>query len=220
MTDAGRGSGAARPDRARLSTLRRRGPGLRRLLSAGLVAAALAVGLSALAPAAPGTRPVVVATRDLPAGHRIAPGDVAVTRWPGGVGGTAGAMASADEVVGRTLAGPLARSTVVSDAQLLGPGLLTGLPPGLRAVPVQLAQPGAAGLVRRGDRVDLISTTARGVVADDVTVLADPSTGPGADGEPAAVLVIAVTPGQALDLARAGPAGALMVAVHPHDGPP
>jgi Flp pilus assembly protein CpaB len=158
------------------------------------VAAAAAVGLRILAPAPPRLVPVVVATHDIAAGHRLAAGDVRVAGWLPGTGPRR-AVAQAAGAVGRVSAGPLAAGSAVTEADLLGPGLLTGQPPGLLAVPVRVAESAAAGLVRRGDRVDVIAVAGSGgaagagasggsggsgaslAVVTGVVVLADPAGG-------------------------------------------
>ncbi|MCE0539226.1 RcpC/CpaB family pilus assembly protein [Kineosporia rhizophila] len=44
--------------------------------------------------------------------------------------------------------------------RLLGPGLLQGLPAGTVAVPVRLTDPAGSALVRAGQRVDVLASTA------------------------------------------------------------
>jgi pilus assembly protein CpaB len=220
-----------RPVRAaRPPTLRRRRPGVRRLLSAGLVAAAAAAGLRVLAPPPPHLVPVVVAAHDLAAGQPVERSDLAVAHWAPG-SGPARATGGAAAFVGRVTARPVQRGSALTDTDLLGPGLLAGQPPDLLAVPVRLGDPTPAGLVRSGDRVDLISGAGAAVVSD-VLVLADPAAGAGAEqglgalgsgagvADTAAVgvggvLVVGVVAAQAGRLAAAQAAGPLSLAVHP-----
>jgi pilus assembly protein CpaB len=166
---------AAAPARA---SLRRRRPGVRRWLSAGLVAAAAAVGLRVLAPVPPRLVPLVVAAHDIPAGHRLAASDVRVAEWLRGTG-PGRAMAQVGGAVGRVSAGPLAAGSAVTDADLLGPGLLTGQPPGLLAVPVRVAESAAAGLVQPGDRVDVIAVAGSGGSAGSAGSAGSGSSGSG-----------------------------------------
>jgi pilus assembly protein CpaB len=200
---------------------------VRRLLSAGLVAAAAAVGLQVLAPPPPHLVPVVVAAHDLAAGRPVERGDLAVGQWAPGSGPDQ-ASADAAAFVGRVTAGPVPGGAALTEADLLGPGLLAGQPPDLLAVPVRLGDPTPAGLVRSGDRVDLISGAGAAVVSD-VVVLADPASGPtaadgfgglgtgaAASGGAGGVLVVGVFAGQAGRLAAAQSAGPLSLAVHPH----
>jgi Flp pilus assembly protein CpaB len=130
----------------------------RRLAVAGCLAAAVAAAVHALAPAPPPTAPVWVASRDLPAGHLLAPGDVTAGAWaPSAL--PAGVVA---DPVGATLAGPVRRGEPMTDARLLGAGLLDGQPAGTVAVVVRLADPGGLAGVQVGDRVDVLAGTSTG----------------------------------------------------------
>ncbi len=100
--------------------------------------------------------PVVVSTRSLPAGHRLAAGDLRVARWPPTVRPSTG-YARATAVLGRRLAGPIASGEAVTGDRLVGASLTAGLPPGTAAVPVEIAQRGAADFVHPGDRIDLVA---------------------------------------------------------------
>lgn len=219
MTWGGRGRGAA--------SLRGRRLRLRRLLSAGLVAAALAAALPALAPAAPALVPVVVAARDLPAGLRLGSADLRIAGWSADTvpaSAVSGARGSVGEAVGRVTSGALTRGAAVTEAGLLGPGLLSGQPAGLLAVPVRVSGAGLDGLLRRGDRVDVISAAAAQAVVTDVVVLAEPVRGPAADdwgtAQPAGTagadrpVIVAVRLSQAEQLAQAEASGPLVLAVH------
>jgi Flp pilus assembly protein CpaB len=105
--------------------------------------------------AAPGT-PVVVAARDLPAGRRLTNGDITVVRWPAHLVPHS-ALRDVRSLVGRRLAGGLARREAVTTPRLLGRDLTTGLGPGLVAVPVPLADSHAGDLLHPGDHVDLLA---------------------------------------------------------------
>ena len=116
---------------------------------------------------------------------------------------------------------------------VVSPGLVAGLGPGMRALPVRLADDAAAALVRAGDSVDVLvsyggdtgSGATSAVVAADVRVLVAPATGAGGSASllggtapstsGGALLVLAATEAQALELARAGAAGRLSVALLP-----
>ena len=196
--------------------LRRRPIGLRRLLSAGLAAGATAVALHLLAPAPPDQVPVLVAAHDVGAGRQLTADDLRVARWAAPTRPGA-ALTDASAALGRVTAGPLGRGRPVTESDLLGPGLLTGQPADLVAVPVRLAEPAAGTLLRRGDRVDVIAAASGSPVVSAAVVLARPAglqeswTG-SSDG---AVVVLGVPLEQAAELARAQAAGALAVAVRP-----
>lgn len=169
-------------------------PGGRRLLRwlarhrrvVAAVAAAVCVGSTVLAlrPPPPPTVPVLVATTDLPGGHRLASGDLAVRRWPSAARPD-GAFTASAPALGRPLAAPVRRGEPVTDVRLVGAGLVDALPSGLVAVPVRIADTGAADLVAAGDHVDVVAATSPDLVsggassaravARDVMVLARPS---------------------------------------------
>jgi pilus assembly protein CpaB len=188
---------------------RRRG-----LLAGGLVAAAVATGLSAVTPESEPVASVVAATRDLPAGTRLEDGDLRPLDLPVGAVPT-GAVLSTGDAAGRVLAGPVRSGEALTDVRLLGSGLLPE--GGGVAVPVRVAEPALPLLLRAGDRVDVLATSLQGedaahAVASDVTVLAVPETGDTADG---ALLVVAATPAAAARLAAAAVTSRLSVVVRP-----
>ncbi|WP_083701582.1 Flp pilus assembly protein CpaB [Tersicoccus sp. Bi-70] len=139
------------PPRRLLRLIRRR----RRLLVALLLCGAVGVLVDGLTPAAALTVPVVVAVRDLPAGAVLTGGDVTRADWPPGAVPD-GAVAAAEAVTGGRLGAPLRRGSPVTDAALLGPGLLTGAPPGQSAVPLRVSDPTVLRVLRPGDRVDVV----------------------------------------------------------------
>ncbi|HEU4676031.1 MAG TPA: Flp pilus assembly protein CpaB [Motilibacteraceae bacterium] len=195
----------------------------RRLVAALLLAAAAAVAVGALAPAPPPTRPVVVAARDLPAGHRLTADDLAVRHLPPPAR-PAGAVPAVPAALGRTVAAAVRRGEPLTDARLVGPGLLSGAPAGQVAAPVRVADAAEAALVSPGDVVDVLAVTTGQVrtfadpAATDVGEAAAPSVAPAAATVAAGVLVLATAStddasGAGLD----GLGGALVVVAT--DGP-
>lgn len=182
------------------------------LLSAGLAAAAVASGLSAVAPAAPPSTTVLVAARDLPAGTVLAAADLVATTVPPDLV-PSGALG--DAAAGQVLAGPVRRGEALTDVRVLGAALL---PAGSAvAVPVRVAEPATAALVTAGDRVDVLAAAPEGgaaarLVASGLAVLAVPTLDD-AVGE-GALLVVAASRGTAARLAAAAVTGRLSVAVH------
>ncbi|NYD43333.1 SAF domain-containing protein [Nocardioides panaciterrulae] len=157
------------PTSVRRAVLRRRRP-----LAALLVAVAVATGLrAATGPPAPRV-PVPVAAHDLAPGAVVAADDLVRAGFaPGSV--PSGVVRNP---VGRIVAAPVRAGEPVTDVRLLGPRL-TDAYPGLAAVPVRLPDAGMAGLLRVGDRIDLVAADPQGaaaarVVAADVPVLALP----------------------------------------------
>jgi Flp pilus assembly protein CpaB len=128
----------------------------RRLLAAMFAAVAVAAALRVLAPPEPATVAVPVAAHDLPAGTVLGTDDVATARMPEGL---TPAGASSDPR-GATLAAPVRRGEVLTDARLVGQPAITA-PDGLVAAPVRLPDAQAAALLRAGDRIDLLATDAR-----------------------------------------------------------
>jgi Flp pilus assembly protein CpaB len=199
---------------------------VRRVLATLLAVAALVLAVRPPAePAASATGPptvrLVVARGDLQAGSVLAPADLEVTRWPADLAPT-GAVRSADELAGRTLAGPLHSGEPVTDLRLVGPGLTASLPAGQVAAPVRLADLAVAELVRPGDRVDVLATAADAteaeVVVSDALVLApsaDPDPEAGSPAGSAGLLLLAVDAATGARLAAAAAADTLSVTLAP-----
>ncbi len=166
----------------------------RRLLAAVLTAVAVAAGLRAVAAPPPATVSVLVAARDLPAGAELGPDDLVAAEFaPGSAPDDLAA-----EPAGRLLAAPVRRGEPVTDVRLVGPQLTEGLGD-LTATPVRLPDAGMVGLLRVGDRIDLVAADPRGegaeTVAVGVPVVAIPSEeagGHGAAGLPGRLVVVGV----------------------------
>ena len=172
----------------------------RRLLAGLLTAVAVAAGLHTARAAPPPQVEVLVAAHDLPAGEVLDAGDVRRVGFaPGSV-----PHGVAQDPAGRTLAAPLRAGEPLTDVRLVGPALTDGYP-GLVAVPVRLPDAGMAGLLRVGDRIDLVSADPQGrsaeTVAAGVPVLALPDTPTevGAAGLTGRLVVVGAQPG---DVAR------------------
>ena len=199
---------------------------VRRVLASLLAVAALVLAVRpTTGPAAsatgPSVVPVVVASTDLPAGSVVGQDDLEVADWPADLVPT-GAVESPGGLTGRTLAGALAAGEPVTDLRLVGPGLTAALPEGQVAAPVRLADLAVAGLVRPGDRVDVLATapdaTEADVVVSGALVLA-PSSNPDADSTdpaPAAgLLLLAVDADTGARLAAAAASDTLSVTLAP-----
>jgi pilus assembly protein CpaB len=237
---AGHRPAGARRRIAAARTLSRLAGWPRRALAVGLLLTAVVLALapdrSAVGPpaVAPEGTPVVVAGRDLAAGSKVSARDVRVVAMPSALV-PSGAARQPHAVVGRVVAGALRRGETVTDARLVGPGLTAGLDPReYAAVPVRLADPEAAALVRPGDRVDVLGATVEqggaepltasrpgtpggaaqdaAVVASGVRVLAVLRGRDAADG---VLLVVAAPPSAARRLVGAAARQRLTVAVRP-----
>jgi Flp pilus assembly protein CpaB len=189
----------------------------RRLLAALAAAATAAIALQAAAAPPPHTAPVLTAAHDLAPGTVLTAADL---RRVGFAPGTVpSGVVDARRALGRTTVGPVREGEPITDARLLGAGLLDGRP-GLVAVPVRIGDPGAVGLLRVGDRIDVLAADPQGrspaqLVATDALVLAIPRTG--SDRVPGplsgALVVLAVPEQTARALATAGVSSFLSVLI-------
>lgn len=169
---------------------------LRRLVAVALV---LLAGALALRPA--GAREtadvgVVVAVKDMAPGGALAQADLAIRPLPAGAV-PAGAFTSRDAVVGRVLAGAVRAGEPLTDVRLVGAAdtaMTTGDPTAV-TVPVRLADPDVADLLRPGVRVDVVTLDpdrqSDPVLAQNATVVTIRDT-PGTQGQPGRLVLVAV----------------------------
>lgn len=187
----------------------------RRLLAALLLCAAAALAVQTLTPARAATTAVLVASQDLAAGHVLGQGDlrsaeVSPKMVPGG------ALLPADDWAGGQVSGPLRRGEVLTDASLLGNGLLAGAPPGSQAVPIRLSDPSVLALLRQGQLVTVVLSSSVGldgpitndILAEAVPVLWTPALAGNRDGllpaqQEEGILVVAASSSAAVVLAGA-----------------
>jgi len=193
----------------------------RRLTVALLLCAAAGIAVQQLTPAAEQRVNVLVAARDLPGGTSLAASDF--TAIP--VSRDLAISTAFDDpgvLVGRQLAAPLGRGQIPTESSLLGPGLLTGAPPGTAAVPLRMADPSSIQLLSPGQLVTVVLTAAGSydesresqVLAGPVAVLWTSAQGgkPGewlGTGDSDGLVVVAADPQQAEKLAGASTQGKL-----------
>lgn len=193
----------------------------RRLAVALLLCAAAGITVHQLTPAPAHTLPALAAARDLPAGATLGGSDLAAVDVPPFLL-AAGTFTDAAQLSGQQLAAPLRKGQLLSEAQLVGPGLLTGSPPGSAAVPLRMADPSSIQLVSPGQLVDIVLTGGAGfeqqspskVLAKAVPVLwTSAREGQGGQwlsaGDSDGLMVVAATPAQASALAGASTQGKL-----------
>jgi Flp pilus assembly protein CpaB len=153
----------------------------RRGLAALLAGVAVLVGLRVSAGPPPRTVDVPVAARDLAAGATVAATDMTTARLdpalvPHGV---------VHDPTGVTLAGPLRAGEPITDVRVAGASLAAAHP-GLVALPLRLPDAGVVGLLRAGDRVDLVATDpaagSSSVLVTDALVLAVPAAAAASEG--------------------------------------
>lgn len=164
---------------------------LRRSAAVLLVALAAVIGvLGAASPQVAGA-PVVVAARDLTPGAPLTPADVVrVDRPPATVPG--GALTATDAAVGGHLVGGVRAGEVLTDVRLVGPDAARASAgtPDAAGVPLRLADPALAALVRPGALVDVVGgARAGGILAQGARVL---TVLPGEDRTSSPVVVVAL----------------------------
>lgn len=115
-----------------------------------------------LAPAPADTVIAFAAAVDLPAGRILEPGDISGISVPPGLV-PSGSPDSKTAFEGKQLAAPLRRGQLLTDAQVLGPGLLAGSPAGTAAVPLRLSDPASIQLVSPGQLVNVVLTGGDGL---------------------------------------------------------
>jgi Flp pilus assembly protein CpaB len=186
-----------------------------------LLCAAAAITVHQLTPAPVHTVTALAAARDLPAGSAMGASDLAYVQVPPDMM-AAGFLDEESELAGKQLAAPLRKGQLLTDAQLLGPGLLAGTPPGSAAVPLRMADPSSIQLVSPGQLVNVVLTAANGfdqqapseVLAASVPVLWTSGKG-GQSGqwlgtaETDGLIVVAASAEQAARLAGASTQGKL-----------
>ena len=127
------------------------------------VAAAVLVGLAAITALYSSRDPspadmTVVAARDLSPGTVLEASHLTVRRLPAQAVPD-GAARSPAAVLGRTVAAPVRRGEVLTDVRLTGPDLTRFISSNseLMSVPLRLADPGVAALLRAGTTVDVVT---------------------------------------------------------------
>jgi pilus assembly protein CpaB len=192
---------------------------LRWLVAAVLLALAgllLAAGTPPARPL-PSSR-VLVAARDLSSGATLTRSDLRTALLPRHVL-PHGVLRDVAAALGRAPSGPVRAGEPLTDVRLLGPPLLrTTGGPGAVAAPVRIADPGVVGLLRPGDRVDVVAAGGSGaeaarVVARDLPVVAVPV--PSAEGAAeGALVVLAAAPAVAAQLVGTASTTRLALTVH------
>lgn len=147
---------------------------LRKLLAGVLVGVAvwIVATLMGVGGDAAGTRPVLVAAQDFPAGHRLAAGDTKTVAFdPAVVPASAQEVSESDLDEGRVLTAPIGAGEMVTRTRLRSPDTFDTLPADRRAIRVPLDDAGAAALLRAGTRVDVHAGFDGKVLVADVPVL-------------------------------------------------
>ena len=176
----------------------------RRVIAAICGGLAVLLLLSNFHPGGPATSPVVVALTDLPAGAEITEDDLKLVEFPN-ESQWQGLANDPTKYFGKVLARSIAINQPISDSDLLGPQLLTGMDPSLVAVSIPMSNGNVASLLHAGDLIDIYATSsdisaAATLVAQSARVLALPKTSssgvlsPQSQGES---IVVAISSGEA-----------------------
>lgn len=101
------------------------------------------------------TQPTLIAARDVSAGQVLTADDVTVAAWPGSVR-PAAALVGPEEIVGRRAATALTAGEPLTALRVVGPSSLATAGAGEVAVLLPEDPLAKAGLLRPGDRVDIV----------------------------------------------------------------
>ena len=173
-------------------TVRRAVLSRRRPLAALLAAGAVLAGFHEVARTRRADESVLTAARDLPAGTTAGARDLRPVAF------AAGTAPAAWQTRGRAGAGGAAAGRRAGHRRPPGRGGPAGGVPRPVAVPVRLPDAGMAGLLRVGDRIDLVAADPQGgtahLVAADLPVLALPATDDDVVGRAPGRLVVLAAP--------------------------
>jgi pilus assembly protein CpaB len=169
---------------------------------------------------------VAVASKALPVGTLLTPGDVKLVAWPASAP-VAGGFSKVEEVVNRGLVAPVSENEPLTNTKLASVEAGGGLPPtitaGMRAISVKVNEViGVAGFVVPGTRVDVVVTLAKNdesmsrVVVSNVQVLTagtkyDQDQAKDGKPLPSTVVTLLVTPEDAERIALASAEGQIML---------
>lgn len=186
-----------------LSSLRRALRWHRRLLAAALAGLAVYFALTALTQS-DDTAVVVVAARSIASGATLSAGDLTTLALPRSAV-PEGAVTEAGQAIGQTVISPVPARAALTASALAGSGKLVA--PGRMALPVGLSDSAPLGLVRVGDRIDLLGPGDSGaveVLATGTRVIAIPSVESGLLGGGSPLIVVDVSRDEAARLVAAG----------------
>jgi pilus assembly protein CpaB len=174
----------------------------RRPLAALFAGLAVLLALGALRAEPPG-RTVVVAARDLASGTVLDGDDVRRATLPESEA-PAHSTHRVDDVVGRTVAGPMRRGEVVTDRRVVHADRMSGYPAGTVLATLRLADADALSSLGVGDHVDVVAVDPEGgadaeVVARGVEIVTLPRGDDSSGGVP---IGVATTEDAALRLAE------------------
>lgn len=191
----------------------------RRKLAVVAAMGATAAGITAATPPAPQTVGVVVAARQLTGGQRVTAGDL-TTRQLLRPAIPDDAVADPSAVLGRTLVAPLSRGSVLTTLSVIGDH--PTVTHGNVIAPVRISDAAVIGLLRVGDRVDIVAADPESgggahLIAEQVRVVTIPrSSDSGSSlapdsGDPQTLVLVEVSTDQATALADAAAGSQLSI---------
>ena len=191
----------------------------RRKLAVLAAMGAAVAGLSVATPDPPPSVTVVVAAHQLSGGRQLAGTDLDTRSVPQSAVPT-DALTEPTALVGRTLVAPLSEGSVLTELSVLGARPDTT--PGMVIAPLRISDAAVVGLLRVGDRVDVVASdpesgSAARVIADQVRVVTIPKAAEDTSqlsptsGDPQTLLLVEVSRDQATTLADAAAASQLSV---------
>lgn len=184
----------------------------RRILAATLAACAVLLLARISSPPPAESVPVVVAAHDLSGGTVLRSDDVRVAAVPAALAPD-GAFGAANELLGSAVAAPMRAGEALTDRRVLGPSLVLGYAPGLVAAPVRIQDSDVVSLLHAGDSIDVYAAAAADRpatrIASAVPVVMLPRLA--GDSQNGALIVLAVTPVDAAELAAASATAPLSV---------
>ena len=183
----------------------------RRKLAVVAAMGATAAGITAATPPAPQTVGVVVAARQLTGGRQLAAGDLTTRQLPRAAIPD-DAISDPSAVLGRTLVAPLSRGSTLTTLSVIGDHPTVSQ--GNVIAPVRISDAAVIGLLRVGDRVDIVAADPESgggahVIAEQVRVVTIPRSSESGNslapdsGEPQTLVLVEVSPEQATALADA-----------------
>lgn len=161
-----------------------------RLVAAALCAVAVTLLILRFAPPEGRSSPVVTVVNPVPAGQTVTGEDVTVRDVPVDWA-PQNALTEVTGVTGRPATVALEPGQFLTEASVLGPGLLDGQPEGTTAASIRVSDPAVLRHIRPGDSVDVVhqpdgaGEDTRKTVAESVTVL---WSAPAASGEDTSLL--------------------------------
>lgn len=183
----------------------------RRKLAVLAAMSAVGLGITAAAPDPPPSGTVVVAAHRLTGGRQLTADDLTTASVPDELI-PAEAVTDADQVIGRTLIAPLTDGSVLTSVSVLSSR--EEATPGTVITPLRISDAAVVGLLRVGDRVDVVSSDPESgagarVIAEQVRVVTIPRTSGGGSGlgstdsDAETLLLVQVSRDQATALADA-----------------